>query len=49
MQRCEINAIFNSAQDFIGNQNGLLKLFAAMHDTMPDGMDVCDALNFFDS
>ncbi len=49
VKRCQINAIFDAAQDFICNQNGLLEVFAAMNDAMTDGVYVCDALDISDS
>ena len=46
MQGSEINAILDSVDHFVRDQNGIRKRLAAMHHAMPDRVYVGNALNF---
>jgi hypothetical protein len=45
----QLDAILDSFQHLVGDDNRLAKQFAAMNHTMPGGMDIGGALDFCDS
>src|SRR5437868_13631078 len=49
MERREINALFNAAQDFVCDQDRMCEPLAAVHNAMPNRLHVRDALHFSDA
>ena len=43
MERRKLDAVFDAAQNFVGNQCRFGKFFAAVNDAMPDGVNVREA------
>ena len=49
MERRKLDAVFDAAQNFVGNQCRFGKFFAAVNDAMPDGVNIgkaFDLVNF---
>src|SRR5262249_46831889 len=49
VQRCQFDHVFDAAEHFVGDEDGVSEAFAAMHDAMTDGVDVGDAVDAFDA
>ena len=49
MQRRKLDAVFDAAQNFVGNQCRFGKFFAAVNDSMPDGVNIGKAFDFVNS
>ena len=43
VQRCQLNAILDPAEHFVGNEDRVRESFAAMHNPVSDGVQVGDA------
>ena len=43
MQRRKLDHVFDARKHFVGDEHGIREAFAAMHDAMADGVNVCNA------